>query len=94
MSGVVVTIDATQTDAREKYEAVGRELGAVGQNPPGGLFRVAGPITGGWRVVSGWESREAWETFRNQNLMPTLQKVGVQPVRIEIWPVEDVQTRS
>ena len=42
---------------QEKDEALSAEM-RTRENPPAGLlFRAAGPIPGGWRITSGWESR-------------------------------------
>ena len=52
---------------------------------------MAGPMSGGWRVVDVWESAEAFQTFSEQRIMPAVKKVGIttQP-RIEIYPAHNV----
>jgi hypothetical protein len=42
--------------------------------PDGQLFHAAGPSAGGWTVIAVHESRESWERFRDQILMPRLQQ--------------------
>jgi hypothetical protein len=70
---------------------VAREVG-VDQGPaPGAHFRAAGPIPGGWRVISGWESAEAFETFRRDKLQPALAKHGMQLSKLEVWGVHTIQ---
>ena len=74
-----------------QYEAVMQEL-QLDMNPPaGGLFHVAGPMSGGWRVVDVWESAEAFQTFSDQRIMPAVKKVGIttQP-RIEVYPAHNL----
>ncbi len=93
MPGIVVTMESAGF-SREQFEALTQKLGVASQPPPGGRFRAAGPIAGGWRVVSGWDSREAFERFRDEKLMPAMQQAGGQPVRIEIWPVDEIQAAS
>ena len=58
--------------------------------PPGNVLRIAGPMDGGWRVVSLWESRQHFEVFFEGRLHMSLQDTGAgQPV-ISIWEVETV----
>ena len=45
--------------------------------PAGQIVHVAGPTEGGWLVVAIHESREGWEQFRDNTLVPTLQ-AGVE----------------
>jgi hypothetical protein len=42
--------------------------------PKGQIFHAAGPSTSGWTVVAIHESKESWERFRNEILMPRMQK--------------------
>ena len=63
---------------QEQYEAT---LAAVhvgeGRLPDGQLFHAAGPSAGGWTITAVHESKESWERFRDDILMPTFQK-GIQ----------------
>jgi len=45
--------------------------------PEGQTFHVAGPSDGGWVIVAIHESKESWENFRDNTLMPRLQ-AGVE----------------
>jgi hypothetical protein len=60
---------------KEQYDA---SLAAVHPGgtglPKGQTFHAAGPSAGGWTVIAIHESKESWERFRNDILMPTLQK--------------------
>ena len=60
---------------REQYEAT---LAAVhpadGSLPDGQVIHLAGPSEDGWVVVATHESRESWERFRNETLMPRLKE--------------------
>ena len=42
--------------------------------PKGQTFHAAGPSAGGWTVMVVHESKESWERFRNDILMPKLQQ--------------------
>jgi hypothetical protein len=42
--------------------------------PKGQVFHVAGPSSGGWTIVAIHESKESWERFRDEILMPRMQQ--------------------
>jgi hypothetical protein len=60
---------------KEQYEA---SIAAVHPSrkslPEGQVFHVAGPSAGGWTIVAVHESKESWERFRDDTLMPRLKK--------------------
>ena len=60
---------------KEQYEA---SIAAVHPSrnslPKGQIFHVAGPSAGGWTVVAVHDSKESWERFRDDILMPQLKK--------------------
>ena len=60
---------------RENYEA---SIAAVhpgdGRLPDGQLFHAAGPAPGGWTIMAVHDSKESWERFRDNILMPRLQQ--------------------
>ena len=43
------------------------------QLPEGQVFHAAGPSAGGWTIVAVHESKQSWESFRDNILMPRLQ---------------------
>ena len=59
---------------REQYEA---SLAAVHPGPDklpdGQVFHVAGPSADGWTIMAVHDSRESWERFRDQTLMPAME---------------------
>jgi hypothetical protein len=63
---------------KEQYDKV---LAAVHPDrdklPPGQIFHAAGPSAGGWTIMAVHESKESWERFRDQTLMPRL-KQGIE----------------
>ncbi len=71
-------------------EEMQRRLGLEGNPPRGALARFSGPTEAGWRVVSVWESREAWEAFRRDRLEPALRETGSQP-QFELWELNSVR---
>ncbi|HXY93550.1 MAG TPA: hypothetical protein VEP49_13805 [Acidimicrobiia bacterium] len=59
---------------RENYEA---SIAAVhpsdGSLPEGQIFHAAGPSAGGWTIMAVHESKESWERFRDEILVPKMQ---------------------
>ena len=59
---------------QEQYEA---SVAAVHPSrntlPPGQVYHAAGPSAGGWTIVAIHDSKESWETFRDQTLLPKMQ---------------------
>jgi len=60
---------------KEQYDTV---LAAVhvtkGSLPEGQIFHAAGQSAGGWTVVAIHDSRESWERFRDDILMPRMKQ--------------------
>ena len=59
---------------KDQYE---KSLAAV--HPGSGLlagqiFHAAGPSAGGWTIMAVHDSKESWERFRNQVLMPKMKQ--------------------
>ena len=58
---------------------------------PGNLARLAGPFEGGWRVISVWESQEAFDTFRRERLELALRQAGRPVPQFQIAPLHSVR---
>jgi hypothetical protein len=60
---------------KEQYDA---SLAAVhpgpDQLPDGQIFHAAGPSAGGWTIMAVHDSKESWERFRDDILMPRMQQ--------------------
>jgi hypothetical protein len=60
---------------RDQYEA---SIAAVhpsdGSLPEGQSFHAAGPSAGGWTIMAVHDSKESWERFRDNTLMPRMQQ--------------------
>ncbi|HSY49552.1 MAG TPA: hypothetical protein VLC46_12120 [Thermoanaerobaculia bacterium] len=60
---------------KEQYEA---SLAAVHPNrgtlPKGQIYHAAGPSRGGWTIVAVHDSKENWERFRDDVLLPRLHE--------------------
>ncbi len=81
---------------KEQYEA---SIAAVhpGKDklPKGQIFHAAGASAGGWTIVAVHESRESWERFRDEILMPRM-KQGIQggfanPPQETVFPVHQLR---
>ena len=59
---------------KDQYEA---SIAAVHPSrntlPAGQLYHAAGPSAGGWTIIAIHDSKESWERFRDQILLPKLQ---------------------
>ena len=73
---VVMNMDLPVT--REEIEGVSAELGTH-ENPPDGLLvHVATTTADGVHVTDVWESQAAFEKFRDEELMPAMQKFMIE----------------
>lgn len=62
---------------REQFEAVSAKVDPAGSGLVAGeLLEVSGPSEDGWVVMGLFESKEAWERFLNDTLMPTIRELG------------------
>jgi hypothetical protein len=73
-----------------------RAMGALGldaEPPAGGLFHVCGAEGGALHIFDIWESEDAWNSFRDGRLMPTLQELGLmekgQP-NVRVYTVHNI----
>ena len=63
---------------KENYEAsIGAVHPGAGELPAGQIFHAAGPVPGGWTIMAVHETKESWERFRDDILVPRLQ-AGVE----------------
>ncbi|HMI71278.1 MAG TPA: hypothetical protein VK510_14890 [Solirubrobacteraceae bacterium] len=58
------------------YDAVSERLQALGAPPAGMLVHTAGFTGNGFRIFEVWESREDFERFLNDVLMPIVQDIA------------------
>jgi hypothetical protein len=65
-----VQIQKAEQASWDDYERV---AAAMGDTPPAGLIlHAAGEVDGRWQAVSVWESRDAFETFREERIVPAV----------------------
>ena len=60
---------------KEQYEA---SIAAVHPSrdvlPKGQIYHAAGASAGGWTIIAIHDSKKSWEQFRDEILMPRMQK--------------------
>jgi hypothetical protein len=81
----------------EMYEAVTGRVMPDDQLPDGCELHIGGPVEQGWRVITVWESREAFDRFREERLLPAIRELaGNEPpptAEPEVNPVHKLVTR-
>lgn len=70
---VVVSAVAPGLSA-DMYEAVSGKAMPGDQLPDGCQLHIAGPVEQGWRVITVWESRDAFDRFRK--LLPAIRELA------------------
>jgi hypothetical protein len=77
---------------REQYDEIVERMQLGGHMAPGGQVHVAGSHAGGWRVIDVWDSLEAFERFRDDQIVPHVQAVGLAPPQVQTVDVDDEMT--
>ena len=93
---VLVVGEATGVTA-DQDAALTKKLYPEGSLPAGFRIRMAGPMVGGWRIVTLWDSEADWVRFRDERLTPALADIGQTDIgqalgTVEPWPIETVLT--
>jgi hypothetical protein len=60
----------------EQYDAAVAAVHPPDGLPDGQLHHFAGETSDGWIVVAIHDSKESWERFRDETLLPGLQELG------------------
>jgi hypothetical protein len=72
----VVVVNEMQGGSQDIYDQVNPKVMPGGQLPEGCQVHIAGPIDGGWRVITVWDSEDRFQQFRNEKLIPALREAG------------------
>jgi heme-degrading monooxygenase HmoA len=64
--------------SREQYERARKEVNWEGDTPKGAKFHVSWIGGDGFHVLDLWESKEDFQKFVEERLMPGVQKIGIQ----------------
>jgi hypothetical protein len=62
----------------DDFEKVGAALGD--EQPEGLLLMAAGEVDGRWKAVNVWESKEAFERFLEERLLPAVREARGEEV--------------
>jgi hypothetical protein len=80
MAVAIRTTDFPEGVGTPMYDAVQAEMGLADSPPDGLVFHWAGDVDGKWTITDIWESRDAFDRFREERLSPAIQKVsGMDP---------------
>jgi hypothetical protein len=80
MAVAIRTTDFPEGVGTNMYDGVQAEMDIANDPPEGLLFHWAGEIDGKWTVMDVWEAREPFDRFREERLLPAIQKVsGMDP---------------
>ena len=81
---------------QENYDAAHGVMEIDTDPPEGMIVHSAGPVEGGWGVIDFWESRDAFDRFVMERLMPHLHGLGDRgfpgPPDVKEFPVHNLQT--
>jgi hypothetical protein len=80
-----------------QYDEVTRRMGLApgGPGPSGALFHWATETDGGFRVTDVWESREQFEAFARDSIMPITREVGMSdPPQVTFHDVHNFFTAN
>ena len=61
---------------QQTYDEVSNRLMESEQLPEGCLVHIASPASGGFRVITVWESEDQYRQFREEKLIPAMQEVS------------------
>jgi hypothetical protein len=71
-----VIVNELEGGTREQYDAAVRVVHPPDGLPAGQSHHFAGRSPTGWVVVAVWESKETWDKFRDETLLPGLGGLG------------------
>ena len=62
----------------DEYQQARKEINREGNVPKGAKFHVSWMAEDGFHVLDLWESKEDFEKFTQDRLMPGVQKLGIE----------------
>ena len=61
---------------REEYDRLNAEIHG---DPPGLILHTSSEKDGKMRIIDVWESKDAYERFEQETLMPAMGRIGAEP---------------
>jgi hypothetical protein len=92
---MAVVVWAVTPMTSETYDAVTAKVIPGDELPEGCQLHIAGPVEQGWRVITVWDSQDAFDRFRQETLLPAIREaMGERPTEVvpEISPVHRLIT--
>jgi hypothetical protein len=90
----VMLIGPVQGLDQDTYDKINQEMGLSDSSLPDGLIsHTAGPKGGDMMIVDVWESMDKFNTFMENQLMPAMQKVGVE-IPENPQPPEEIEVHN
>jgi hypothetical protein len=91
MAVAIRTTDFPAGVGTDMYDGVNAEMDVANNPPEGMIFHWVGEVDGKWTITDVWETREAYDRFREERLFPAIEKVsgmdpaaGPQPTMTEV----------
>ena len=72
----VVVANKLSGGSQEIYDSVSEKVAPGETLPDGCQVHIAGPVEGGWQVITVWDSEDKFHQFRNEKLIPALNEVA------------------
>jgi hypothetical protein len=80
MAVAIITTDFPGPAGPEVYDSVNAAMNVASDPPEGLIFHWAGEVDGKWTLTDVWESPAHHARFRDEQLVPAIQKVsGMDP---------------
>jgi hypothetical protein len=73
----------------DQYNEVVARMHLDGQMAPGGVLHVAGSYGGGLRVIDVWEDLEHFARFRDAQIMPHTQALGLPEPQVRMIEIDE-----
>jgi hypothetical protein len=92
MMAIGVQLDFPEGATLDQYDQVIQKMGLRpgGTVPPGALFHWVTKTADGIRVTDVWQSREAFDKFSEEKIVPITREVGVPgPPKIQFFEVHN-----
>jgi hypothetical protein len=79
---------------QEQYEAINQKAFGDPKGPSeqidGLIIHTAGATSSGWRIFDAWESKEAFDRFMNETIMPALEGMDMPEIPPEVYELTTV----
>lgn len=73
----------------DQYDQVVERMHLDGRMAPGGVIHVAGSYAGGLRVIDIWDDMEHFARFRDEQIVPHTQAVGLPAPELRMIEIDE-----